>query len=558
MDASQKDRISTRLASLLPRAHDYHGVQRHWRSDLVGGITVGIVALPLALAFGVTSGLGAAAGLVTAIVAGIVAGVFGGSNLQVSGPTGAMTVVLIPIVARFGHQGVLAVALGAGLLLIAAGAAGLGRYVSLVPWPVIEGFTAGIAIIIFLQQVPSALGIPKPEGENAVAVALRALTRIGSAELAAVGICVLAVVFMLVLPHLHRSLPASLIAVAAATVLAQLAHLGIDRIGQIPSSLPRPHLPTLQLASLGALIGPAFAVAALAGLESLLSATVADGMVDGEDHDPDRELFGQGLANVAVSFFGGMPATGAIARTAVNVRAGSRTRLAAIFHGVVLTLVVLLLAQVVGVIPLAALAGILMVTAVRMVEFGSIGRLLRSTRSDALVLAATTVTTLAFDLVVAVGVGVVLASVLTLRKVAQATSFQQVPVVADIDEDQEHDLLAQHIVTYRIDGALFFGASQRFLMELADVTDVRVVILRLGQLQVLDATGAVALGDIVTHLSRRGITVLLCSVSDAHARVLSQVGSLDALAHESHLFPTIDQALPHARVHATRGHEADA
>jgi len=542
-------------ARLLPRPADYKGLRSGWKADLVAGLTVGVVALPLALAFGVTSGLGPAAGLATAIVAGIVAAVFGGSNVQVSGPTGAMTVVLVPVVARFGVSGVLVVALAAGLLLILASLLKLGRYVSFLPWPVVEGFTVGIAVIIFLQQVPAALGVAKPAAENTAEAAAKAVAEWAGHGWTAAAVAALVVVIMVVLPKIHRALPASLIAVGVATAIAELAHLPVARIGAIPSSIGLPRLPDVHFGDLGNLLSPVVAVAALAAIESLLSAKVADGMADGEEHDPDRELFGQGVANIAAALFGGMPATGAIARTAVNVRSGARTRMAAVVHGFVLLGVVILFGEVVGVVPLSALAGVLMVTAVRMVEFGTVGRLLRSTRGDAAVFVVTAAATVAFDLVVAVEIGIVMASILALRSVARSTVIEQQPLDSiAIDPATEHRLLDEHIVAYRLDGALFFGAAQRFLLELADVADVKVVILRLGRLQVLDATGAQALGDIVTHLQHRHITVLLASVKPEHLRLITSVGVLDELAHENHVLPTIADALDHAREHVAERH----
>lgn len=540
---------------LLPSRRDYTGLSRTWRSDLIAGVTVGVVALPLALAFGVSSGLGAAAGLTTAIVASMIAAVFGGSHLQVSGPTGAMTVVLVPVVATYGPEGALVVTLLAGVVLVAASWGRVGRFVAFIPWPVIEGFTVGIAVIIFLQEVPSALGVTKPGGEQMVVAAWDAVRTWGGSGWTAPGIAALVAVIMVVLPRLHRSFPASLIAVGAATLLARALDLQVPRIGAIPSSLPLPHLPSLHLGELAGLASPVLAIAALAAIESLLSAKVADGMSDADDHDPDRELFGQGLANVGASLFGGMPATGAIARTAVNVRAGGRTRLSSMVHGLVLFLVVILLVPVVSAIPLAALAGVLMVTAVRMVEFGTVNRLLRSTRGDALVLVVTALTTVAFDLVVAVEVGIVLASFLALRAVALSSSFKQEPNArsVDVDSEAEHALLQEHIVTYRLDGALFFGAAQRFLLELTEVADVKVVILRLGQVQVLDATGAQALGDIVEHLQHRGIAVLLCSVRPWHLRLIEGIGVLDALTHSHHVLPTIDEAIAYAHEIAAGG-----
>lgn len=547
------------LRALLPSRRDYPGLRRAWRSDLVAGITVAVVALPLALAFGVASGLGAEAGIVTAIVAGIVAGVFGGSDVQVSGPTGAMTVVLVPVVASVGPGGVLVVALAAGLLLIIAGAARLGRYAGILPWPVIEGFTVGIALLIFLQQVPLALGVPKPAGDNTAVVAATAVVDWAGSQWTALALVGLVVAVMVLLPKLHHGLPASLAAVVGVTVLAELAGLDVPRIGAIPSGLPLPQFPSVAVGDLPGLGTAVMAVAALAAIESLLSAKVADGMADGRPHDADRELVGQGMANVAVSFFGGMPATGAIARTAVNVRSGGRTRAAAIVHGVVLVIVVLAFAPFLAKVPLAALAGVLMVTAVRMVDTASVLRIARSSHSDALLLLATAGATIVFDLVIAVGVGITLAGILALRAMAASTEFRREPLSpADggddliVDEALEHALLAEHIVAYRLDGALFFGAAQRFLLELTEVSDVEVVILRLGGLRLLDSTGAQALGDLVVHLQHRGVTVLLACVQPEHLALLERAGVLDQLAHENHVVPTITEALEHARRHHER------
>ncbi|MBK9180143.1 MAG: SulP family inorganic anion transporter [Acidimicrobiales bacterium] len=546
--------VGGNVGGLLPRRTDYTGLRRSWTADVVAGITVGVVALPLALAFGITTGLGAAAGLITAIVAGLVAGVLGGSNVQVSGPTGAMTVVLVPVVARYGADAVFVVGLLAGGLILLASLARLGRYLAYVPWPVIEGFTIGIAVIIFLQQVPAALGVAKPEGENTAVVAAKAVLQAvqGNGTIASLGFVVLVALVMTALPRLHRSLPASLIAVVAATVLAEVVHLEVARIGAIPDSLPLPSLPALPPTAISNLFGAAFAVAALAAIESLLSAKVADGMADGPRHDPDRELFGQGLANLVTPLFGGMPATGAIARTAVNVRAGARTRVSAIVHALVLVAVVFLGAGLVARIPLAALAGVLMVTAVRMVEVHNVRAVLRSTPADAVVLTVTTLVTIAFDLILAVEVGVAVAAVLALRAVARSAAARPEPITPEIDADVEHDLLHEHILTYRLDGALFFGAAQRFLTEITAVSDVKVVILRFPDVSVLDATGAQALGEIVAELEARGITVLVKGASDEQLRTLGAVGALDHLAHERHVFSDLDGAVAHARGHVRR------
>ncbi len=539
------------ISRFLPRADDYRGLATSWRADVVAGVTVGVVALPLALAFGISSGMGATTGLVTAIIAGFVAGLLGGSNVQVSGPTGAMTVVLVPLVARHGVASVYMVGLLAGVIVLVAGVVGLGRYLAFVPWPVIEGFTVGIAVLIFLQQVPSALGVTKPKGDNTAIVAWRAVRAAFSHGNGAAWVTVAVVVAtMYVVPRLHRALPASLIAVVVATVVAQVTNMHVGRIGAVPSSLPMPSLPHLAVGSTSDLLSAALAVAALAALESLLSAKVADGMADTTRHDPDRELFGQGAANIASAFFGGMPATGAIARTAVNVRAGARTRVAALVHAVVLLGVVLFAGSLVARVPLAALAGVLMVTAARMVEPHNVRAVVRATRSDALVFALTAFATVAFDLIFAVELGMAVAAVLALRNVARSASTNLEPVTMEVGVDEAAHLRHGRIVTYRLDGALFFGAAQRFLTELTAVSDVRVVVLRLPQLQVLDATGAQALGEIVSELEARGITVLVKGARADHRRTLAAVGALDRLAHENHLFDNLDDALEHARRHA--------
>lgn len=545
-------RVTSSVMRLLPGRADYADLRRSWRADVIAGATVGVVALPLALAFGITAGLGAEAGLITAIVAGIVAAVFGGSHVQVSGPTGAMTVVLVPIVARYGPDAVSVVGIIAGILIVAAAFVRLGRYLAYVPWPVVEGFTVGIAVIIFLQQVPAALGVDKPEGENTAAVAGRAVAdAFGNGQVPAIAVTLLTVAVLVVVPRVHRSLPAPLIGVAVATLVVQAAGLDVADIGAMPSSLPLPALPSSSLDEMRNLVSAGLAVAILASLESLLSAKVADGMTGGPRHDPDRELFGQGLANLASPLFGGMPATGAIARTAVNVRAGGSTRLASIVHAFVLIAVVFFAGGLVGRIPLAALAGVLMVTAVRMIEVHNVRAVVCATRSDAAVLAITAAATIAFDLILAVEIGIAVAAGLSLRKVAQTMSVVPEAVAASDTEDPG-ELLQEGIISYRLDGALFFGAAQRFLTELTAVSTAKVAILRLPELQVLDATGAQALGEIVAELEARGITVLLKGPRPEHMRALASVGVFDRLAHHNHLFSDLPSAIAHARVHASR------
>ncbi|MFI8299876.1 SulP family inorganic anion transporter [Streptomyces nigra] len=544
-------RVWTRITSLLPGHDDLADVRRDPRRDLLAGLTVAIVALPLALGFGVSSGLGAEAGLATAVVAGSLAAVFGGSNLQVSGPTGAMTVVLVPIVGTYGPTGVLTVGLMAGVLLVALAAMRAGKYMQYVPAPVVEGFTLGIACVIGLQQIPNALGVPKPEGDRVLVVTWRAVEEFAhSPNWTAVGLAVAVAAVMLAGARWRPTVPFSIVAVIAATVVAQLAHLDAAQpIGDLPSGLPAPTLAFLDPGALGSLLAPAVAVAALAALESLLSASVADGMTVGQRHDPDRELFGQGLANIASPLFGGVPATGAIARTAVNVRTGATSRLASLTHAAVLAVIVFAAAPLVSRIPLAALAGVLLATAIRMVEVGSLRAMARATRSDALILVLTAVATLALDLVYAVIIGLVVAGALALRAVAQQARLDQVPLDRGDHTAEEHALLAEHIVAYRLDGPLFFAAAHRFLLELTEVADVRVIVLRMARVSTMDATGALVLKDAVEKLTRRGILVLASGIRPGQRQVLDSVGALELLQPDAREYAATPEAIRAARDH---------
>ncbi|NUK60684.1 SulP family inorganic anion transporter [Streptomyces lunaelactis] len=543
-----------RVRSLLPVRADFALMARNPRRDLLAGLTVAIVALPLALGFGVSSGLGAEAGLATAVVAGALAALFGGSNLQVSGPTGAMTVVLVPIVAEYGPGGVLTVGLLAGLMLIALALLRAGRYMRYIPAPVVEGFTLGIACVIGLQQIPNALGVAKPDGDRVLMVTWRAVEAfVRAPNWTAVALAAGVAAVMLAGARWRPTVPFSIVAVIVATVVAQVFHLDAAApIGDLPSGLPAPSLGFLDLSALGSLLAPAVAGAALAALESLLSATVADGMTVGQKHDPDKELFGQGVANLAAPLFGGVPATAAIARTAVNVRTGAGSRLAALPHAAVLAVIVFAAAPLVSKIPLAALAGVLLATAIRMVEVSSLRAMARATRSDGLVLVLTAVATLALDLVYAVIIGLVVAGALALRAVAQQARMDQVDFRPDLPgehSDEEHALLAEHIVAYRIDGPLFFAGAHRFLLELSEVADVRVVILRMSRITTIDATGALVLKDAVEKLNRRSIAVMTSGIRPGQRQVLDSVGALDLLRLEGREYATTPEAIAGARDH---------
>lgn len=538
---------------ILPRFSDYAGLRKSWRTDIFAGVTVGVVALPLALAFGISSGVGAAAGLITAVVAGLVAAVFGGSNVQVSGPTGAMAVVLAPIVADHGLASVALVTIVAGVIVLVCGVTGLGRAVTFIPWPVIEGFTLGIAAIIFLQQLPAALGETAPAGQRTLAAAWTVLRAASWPELVApLALVVVVAVTMLVLPRIRASLPASLIAVVVATVLAIALSLDVATIGALPSSLPSPVLPAANLEAVRSLGGAALAIAALAAIESLLSARVAATMAPTGPVQPDRELAGQGLASIASGLFGGMPATGAIARTAVNVRSGARTRVSAITHSVVLLAVVYLASGPVAKIPLAALAGVLMVTSFRMISLHTIRRIVRASRADAAVFAATALITVCLDLIEAVEIGLVAAAFLTLRSISRRTGVEREELAGPAQPGDGH------IALFRIDGALYFGAAEKITEQIDRLrTDaehrIAVVVIRMSQLRMIDATGANTLVEIVNSLEARGITVIVKGVQSEHLELLRAVGLMDSLRHRKHFVDDLDVAIEHARSHVRRG-----
>ncbi|WP_344232285.1 SulP family inorganic anion transporter [Kribbella hippodromi] len=541
-----------RTRSLLPARTDLAAMLHQPRRDLIAGLTVAIVALPLALGFGISSGLGAAAGLTTAVVAGALAAVFGGSGLQVSGPTGAMTVVLVPITHVHGAAGVLAVGLMAGVILIGLAYARAGRYMAFVPASVVEGFTLGIACVIGLQQLPAALGVATPDGDQIIVVAARSIASFAAhPDWTAVMIAVVVAASILVGGRLRPVVPFSILAVAAAAVVVEVAGLNVTRIGALPTGLAAPSLSFIDPATLGSLTGAALAVAALAALESLLSAAVADGMGVNHRHDPDRELFGQGLANLITPLFGGVPATGAIARTAVNVRSGAGSRLAALVHAALLAAIIYTAAPLVGKIPLAALAGVLLATSVRMVEVGSIRAMTRATRSDAIVLTLTAVATLALDLVKAVLLGLVVAGALALRAVARSARIRQMPLHPDLPGDhsaEERELLDEHIVAYRIDGPLLF-AAHRFLLELSEVANVSIVILRMSVVSAIDASGALVLKDAIEKLQHRGITVFMSGIRPGHHRTLDALDAINNLRLAGHVFPSTPEAIAAARSH---------
>ena len=417
-----------RLREFLPNRTDYKSARTNWRKDLLAGITVGIVALPLALAFGITTGAGAAAGLITAIFAGLIAAIFGGSNYQVSGPTGAMTVVLVPIVTKYGVESLIPLGFFAGLLTLVLGLLHAGSIINRVPWPVMEGFTLGIAIVIALQQMPTALATPSIDGGRTVATAWKTIKGAIDSGLnySAIFVVFLTLLVKFTYPKLvHKfkikfHIPASFLAIIVSSIVVVIVGIDVPKVGDLPKAIF--HVQKFELFGLGVyeLISAVIAITLLASIESLLSARVADQMAhihdDEHKYKPNRELFGQGLASMLSSLIGGMPATGAIARTGVNIRSGAASRLSAIFHAAFLLAVVLILSPIISQIPTAALAGVLLGTSYRMASPANLREILRTTRLDSSILLITAAIVIFIDLIWGIAIGTALYFLFTKLK----------------------------------------------------------------------------------------------------------------------------------------------
>jgi SulP family sulfate permease len=513
---------------------------QHWPRNLVSGLVVGLVALPLAMAFAIASGVKPEQGLYTAIVAGVLVSLFGGSRVQIAGPTGAFIVILAGITQRYGIDGLQIATLMAGALLIVFGLLRLGAVIKFIPDPVIVGFTSGIAIIIWVGQWKDFLGLPAPTGEHFHEKLWALLQVLPQLQWATTGLAVLSLLVVIVSPRVLPKVPGPLMALVLATAIVKIWHLPIATIGStfggIPNSLPALHFPEINLSKLIELVRPAFAIALLGSIESLLSAVVADGMA-GTRHNSNQELIGQGIANMVAPLFGGFAATGAIARTATNIRNGGTSPLAGVVHSATLVLVILLLAPLAEDVPLCALAAILFVVAWNMSEVHHFLRMLRrAPRPDVFVLLTTFVLTVFVDLVVAVNIGVILASLLFMRRMSAAVAVQ-----AHSDSELQQELTAQGlsalpkgVMVYSIDGPFFFGAVETFERALNQThTDPKVLILRMGGVPFMDITGLQALEEAVQQLQKRGIRVILCELMVRVESKLRKAELLDLLGPDN-------------------------
>jgi SulP family sulfate permease len=528
---------------------------RGFARDALAGIVVGVVAFPLAIAFAIASGVRPEQGLYTAIIAGFAISLFGGSRVQIGGPTGAFVVLIAGVVGEFGYQGLAVATLMAGCFLAIMALARLGDVIRFMPYPVTVGFTTGIALIIATGEVGDALGL---EGGAVPAEFFARLTayadNIGTLKPDAAAIFLSTVVIIQLWTKVSSRLPGPLVALVATTAIAHGFGLNVDtihsRFGDVPSSFPSFHLLEVDWSQVPDLVSPAITIALLAAIESLLSAVVADGLTGGR-HRSNAELLAQGIANVASPLFGGIPATGAIARTATNVRNGGRTPIAGIVHAATLLVILVVAGRWASLIPMATMAGILVVVAYNMSEWHVFLRLLRGPRSDVLVLITTFFLTVVINLTVAIQVGVVLASLLFMRRMAEVT---QVKPLRDIVEYDKVDLLENgameipvDVEVFEINGSFCFGAASKFTETLlASHSAPAVVILRMRHVLAIDATGLHALEEVAARLQRRGAELLLSGLHAQPLIALERSGAVERIG-EDHLFANFADAVSYAR-----------
>jgi SulP family sulfate permease len=502
-----------------------------FRADAIAGLTVAIVALPLAMALGIASGASPDKGLITAVIAGLLISALGGSRVQVGGPTGAFVVVIFNVIAKYGYDGLLIATLLAGLILIAAGLFRLGQLIKYIPHPVVTGFTAGIAVIIASSQVKDFLGLSLakvPADFIPKWAAYFGVMNTTSWATVAVGASALGII--VVLRKIAPKLPGFLIAVVVSSFVVSLLKLPVDTIGSrfpdIPAGLPMPSFPEISIAKISHVLPSAFTIAFLAGIEALLSATVADGMV-GTRHRSNQELIGQGIANLGSALFGGLPATGAIARTATNIRSGAKTPIAGILHAVFLLLFILFATKFMAYVPMAALAAILFMVAWGMSEYERFFALLRMPNGDRAVLLLTFGLTVMVDLTVAIGVGVTLASLLFMARMAESVEFdtsREQDTDLDSEDVHQRDTLPKGVEVFRITGPFFFGVAGELLDTLRRVgQSPRVIILRMRLVPLLDASGVQALEEFFEQAHLAGAKVVLSGVQQQPRSMLERL-----------------------------------
>ena len=535
--------------------------------DLISGVVVGIVALPLALAFAIASGVPPERGLYTAIIAGFLISALGGSRVQIGGPTGAFVVIVYGIVTKHGYGGLAICTILAGIILIALGLARMGALIKFIPYPVVTGFTAGIAVIIFSSQVKDFLGlrmgaVPAEFMDKWVAYGEKFRT----INPATTGVAIGCLLLLIVWPRVSRMVPGPFVAMVIATAVVQIFKLPVETIGSrfggVPSTLPAPSWPDIPWTHLGQFISPALTVALLAAIESLLSAVVADGMI-GSRHKSNMELVAQGVANIASPIFGGIPATGAIARTATNVRTGGRTPIAGMTHAVTLLLILFFLGRWAAMVPLAALAAILVVVSYHMSEWRSFASLLHAPRSDLVVLLLTFALTVFVDLTVAVQVGIVAASLLFMKRMADITHVQGITTeLRDPNDDDPGEIsqvrrrkrmmggyeIPNDVEVYQVNGPFFFGAADKLQDVVLEIGKApKVLILRMRNVPAIDATGMHALEQLAKRCRTEGTKLILSEIQLQPMRALRQAQKIEEFGGEDTVAETLDIALDRAR-----------
>lgn len=549
-------KLEPKLVAVLREGYTW----KKFVSDLTAGVIVGIVSLPLAIAFAIASGVKPEQGLYTAVVAGFIIALLGGSRAQVSGPTGAFIVIIYGIVQKYGYEGLAVATILAGIMLVGMGLARMGVLLKFIPYPVIIGFTSGIALIIFSSQVKDFFGlqleqVPAEFVEKWIAFG----EHFATLNPYAVGVGSVSLLIIAFWPKVNGKIPGSLIAVLGVTAVVQIAGLPVETIGSRFGSVPN-HFPTLQIPLLSwklitQMFGPAVTIALLAAVESLLAAVVADGMM-GTRHRSNMELVAQGIGNILSPLFGGIPATGAIARTATNIKNGGRTPVAGMIHAIVLLLIMLFFAQWASLIPMPTLAAVLIYVAYTMSEMHAFKRLLKSPKSDVAVLYTTFLLTVLIDLTVAIQVGVVLAAFMFLRRMSNVTEVRMITKDLKDDEDSlEEDPLSianrdlpEGVEVFEIHGSFFFGSIDQFKEAIRGIEKKpAVLIIRMRNVYAIDASGLKALEDLVESSKREGTILLLSGVHAQPLVAMQQSGLLDRLGEDNAL-TNIDEALNRARV----------
>ncbi len=550
--------------ALIPALRGYNFSR--FKSDLIAGIVVGIVALPLAIAFGIASGVSPTIGLITAIIGGFLVSALGGCSVQIGGPTGAFIVIVYNIIATYGLEGLAIATFMAGVILVGLGLFHLGTVIKFIPYPIVVGFTAGIALTIFSTQINDffGLGLTGVPSEFIPKWGMY-LSNLGNIDLPTLAVGVVSLLIITLAPKVSKKLPGALLAIIIVTAIVALLKdscpwLAVetigDRFGSLPTDIPEPHSLELNMATINLLLPSAFTIAVLGAIESLLSATVADGVTGSRTHS-NTELIGQGVANIVVPFFGGIPVTGAIARTMTNITNGGRTPVAGVIHAIVLLLIFLFMMPLINLVPMACLAAVLIVVAYNMSGWRTIRGILHNPKSDISVLAVTFLLSVIFDLTIAIEIGLLLAIILFLRRVMENTQIKAYSGELDIAEGTEAQPevldVARGVSVYEIDGPFFFGIATKFdeLMRQSMAEKPVVRIIRMRKVPFIDATGVHNLEMLIQSSKKEGIHVVLSGVNPEVRKVLEHAG-IDSLIGNDHICDHISRAVAMANYIAER------